>query len=255
MARGLGRIGPLERREAASPLRGNPSSRSSGRGDVHELPAAHGRFGRDAAGGGTRPRALARQAVGSRRPHAPRDSPGPSPHRRRRAAEARRRGPHVSAGAVLPRRKADRLRRRSRNGRHPRIHPEHRKRPAEGDREGHVSRDRLPDGARVVAIGEDGLYVLRTDGGDPPRRVPGAPPGFPLCWSADGRAMYTHEETDKLTIYRVDLATGRGERLKELPLPTGRASCGTDPAPSGWVLPSRPTAVTTPTATSRTRTT
>ena len=95
-----------------------------------------------------------------------------------------------------------------------------------------------PDGTRFVGWSDDGLFLVRTDGGAPPRPVPGDPRGFPSVWSADGRAIYTYEETDKLTLYRLDLATGRGERLKELSPPdkTGFVRYGSRPVGMGFAV-------------------
>ena len=59
--------------------------------------------------------------------------------------------------------------------------------------------------------------------------------GVSVRWSADGRAIYAYEETDRLTLYRLDLATGRNERLKELfpPDKTGFLRYGIPPGRDG----------------------
>jgi Tol biopolymer transport system component len=95
-----------------------------------------------------------------------------------------------------------------------------------------------PDGTHLVGWSDDGLSLLRTDGGAPPRRIPGNPPGWPSRWSSDGRAVYTYDETDRLILYRVDLATGRSAALKELAPPdmTGFLRFGSRPVGMGFAV-------------------
>ena len=73
LARRVRRGGPLPRREAASPLRGEPHS---GGGGLHDLPARDGRLGRRDTGGGTGTGAVPRRGVGARDPPVSRDAPG-----------------------------------------------------------------------------------------------------------------------------------------------------------------------------------
>ena len=83
-----------------------------------------------------------------------------------------------------------------------------------------------PDGLTIAgkADQELGFRLYRADGEGPPRAVPGALPGDVLIrWSSDGRTIYAYSVDDidepRLTLYRLDLATGRRERWKELAPP------------------------------------
>jgi Tol biopolymer transport system component len=79
-----------------------------------------------------------------------------------------------------------------------------------------------PDGLRVAAKTIEGNSVIcRTDGGGRPRPIEGSLPDDLLVqWSSDGRTIYVKGGEDQpLTLYRLDLATGRRERWKELAPP------------------------------------
>jgi hypothetical protein len=83
-----------------------------------------------------------------------------------------------------------------------------------------------PDGGQVAGTTTKGIHLIyRADGEGRPQPVEGAlPDDFLLQWSADGKTIYVRGAEDQpLTLYRLDLATGRRERWKELapPDPTG----------------------------------
>jgi hypothetical protein len=83
-----------------------------------------------------------------------------------------------------------------------------------------------PDGRAIAASTQDGLHLIyRSDGEGRPRTIEGAlPEDLLVQWSADGKAIYVRGGEEKpLTVYRVELPTGRRERWKELapPDPTG----------------------------------
>jgi Tol biopolymer transport system component len=75
-----------------------------------------------------------------------------------------------------------------------------------------------PDGKRFAVRGADGrVGVLPTEGGSP-LPVGGLEPGaVPLGWSADGRSLFAwSREQLPARIVRVDLATAKGEIVREL---------------------------------------
>ena len=73
------------------------------------------------------------------------------------------------------------------------------------------------DGRFAVLLDNNRSFLFPTDGGDP-TPVPGLDVGeFPIQWSADGRSLYTHREGElPARIWRVEIATGRKELVKEL---------------------------------------
>ena len=75
-----------------------------------------------------------------------------------------------------------------------------------------------PDGLSVVGIASDARATIFAMDGGPARAVPGVERGeVPLCWSADGLALYVYRPTAlPLRIIRVDLATGSRELWKEI---------------------------------------
>ncbi len=91
-----------------------------------------------------------------------------------------------------------------------------------------------PDGRRVAGTTPDGkLWIYPIDGGVRPQRIADILPGDTLVqWGADGKTIYLRgAEEQPLTLYRLDLATGRRERWKELapPDPTGFQGYATGP--------------------------
>ncbi len=73
-----------------------------------------------------------------------------------------------------------------------------------------------PDGKLVGAIAPDRRILLYpTDGGEP-KSVPGIEPEETFIrWTADGRAIYVSDyRRTPVTVYRLDLATGRREPLR-----------------------------------------
>jgi hypothetical protein len=73
-----------------------------------------------------------------------------------------------------------------------------------------------PDGLVLArdAKGQAGLHSL--EGGEPRRLPAQIKAEFPLCWSADGRWIYTGARGAPGQLGRVDLATGREEPWKQL---------------------------------------
>ncbi len=87
--------------------------------------------------------------------------------------------------------------------------------------EGFIAMVVSPDGRTVAGLLRSDFrpYLYSVDDRSPPRPVPGALPREPLVqWSSDGKAIYAWgaEPRRPLTLYRLDLATGRRERWKEL---------------------------------------
>ena len=79
-----------------------------------------------------------------------------------------------------------------------------------------------PDGREIAGSTPDGLHLIyRTDGEGRARPIDGALPEDVLVqWSADGKSILVQGgEEQPLTLYRIDLATGRRERWKALAPP------------------------------------
>jgi len=92
-----------------------------------------------------------------------------------------------------------------------------------------------PDGREIAGSTLEGLQLIyRVDGQGRPRSIDGAlPEDFLVQWSADGKSIVVRgSEEQPLTLYRIDLATGRRERWKELAPPdlTGFLEYHTGPA-------------------------
>jgi Tol biopolymer transport system component len=92
-----------------------------------------------------------------------------------------------------------------------------------------------PDGQEIAGTTLEGLQLIyRTDGTGRPRTIDGAQPADQLVqWSADGKSMIVRgAEEMPLTLYRIDLATGKRERWKELAPQdlTGFVEFGSGPA-------------------------
>ncbi len=76
-----------------------------------------------------------------------------------------------------------------------------------------------PDGHEIAGSTLEGLHLIyRADGEGRARAIVGAEPGdFLVRWSADGKAILVRGVEERpLTLYRIDLASGRRERWKEL---------------------------------------
>jgi len=77
-----------------------------------------------------------------------------------------------------------------------------------------------PDGRLIAgkADWDSQYFLLSADGTEPRRSLPVARPDDVLIrWSSDGRILYGHgAQDDPLGIFRLDVATGRRERFKEL---------------------------------------
>ena len=91
-----------------------------------------------------------------------------------------------------------------------------------------------PDGQRVAGTTTRGVHLIfRADGEGRPRPIGGALKDDALVqWSSDGKAIYVRGgEARPLILYRLDLATGRRERWKELVPPdlTGFQGYGNGP--------------------------
>jgi Tol biopolymer transport system component len=79
-----------------------------------------------------------------------------------------------------------------------------------------------PDGQWIAGTTTEGHHVIyRSDGKERPRPIEGAlPEDVLLRWSSDGKKIYVRgAEEQPLTLYRIDLATGRRERWRELTPP------------------------------------
>ena len=75
-----------------------------------------------------------------------------------------------------------------------------------------------PDGRSVAGKTAEGISIYPVEGGGAPRPIPGGlPSDIPIQWSSDGTTIYV-QATDEpnLTLYRLDLATGRRDRWMEL---------------------------------------
>jgi hypothetical protein len=81
-----------------------------------------------------------------------------------------------------------------------------------------------PDGKWIAGKGSDDRVVAYPLAGGEPRPIPGVAAGEePVQWSADGSSLFLARFGElPLRIDRLDLATGRRERWKEL-LPADRA--------------------------------
>jgi len=91
-----------------------------------------------------------------------------------------------------------------------------------------------PDGSEIAGSTLDGLHLIyRADGEGRARAIVGAEPGdFLVQWSADGKSVLVRgAEARPMTLFRIDLASGRRERWKELSPPdmTGFVEFGTGP--------------------------
>jgi Tol biopolymer transport system component len=91
-----------------------------------------------------------------------------------------------------------------------------------------------PDGREIAGTTLEGLQLIyRADGAGRPRFIEGTESGdFLVQWSGDGKTIFVRgSEEQPLTLYRIDLATGRRERWKELapPDPTGFLEYGSGP--------------------------
>jgi hypothetical protein len=81
-----------------------------------------------------------------------------------------------------------------------------------------------PDAREIAGSTLEGLnLIFAVDGNGRARAIEGAEPGdFLVQWSADGKTIIARgAETRPLTLYRIDLASGRRERWKELSPPDG----------------------------------
>lgn len=79
-----------------------------------------------------------------------------------------------------------------------------------------------PDGREIAGSTLEGLHLIyRADGEGRARAIPGAEPGdFLVAWSEDGKSILVRGAEERpLTLYRIDLASGRRERWKELAPP------------------------------------
>jgi Tol biopolymer transport system component len=79
-----------------------------------------------------------------------------------------------------------------------------------------------PDGREIGGSTADGLHLIyRTDGEGRARPIDGAlPDDFLIRWSGDGRSIIVQGgEEQPLTLYKIDVASGRRERWKQLSPP------------------------------------
>ncbi len=93
-----------------------------------------------------------------------------------------------------------------------------------------------PDGREIAGTTLEGLQLIyQADGGGRARAIPGAEPGdFLVQWSADGKSILVRGAEERpLTLYRVDLDSGRRERWKELAPPDMAGFLEFDAGPMG----------------------
>jgi serine/threonine protein kinase len=90
--------------------------------------------------------------------------------------------------------------------------------------EGVVGRLVSPDSRYVAGLGPATNLILCPVSGGEPRFVPALDTGFtPAQWSEDGLALYVYRDGElPARIYRVDIATGKQQLVREL-MPSGRA--------------------------------
>jgi serine/threonine protein kinase/Tol biopolymer transport system component len=106
--------------------------------------------------------------------------------------------------------------------------PDHRARSYIYDIDSGESRPLTPEGITGRLISPDGKSFIggggqqkramfSVEGGNNPRPIPGLEnQDFPLGWSADGRSLYVAQGRLPVKVYRLDLASGQREFLKEL---------------------------------------
>ena len=92
-----------------------------------------------------------------------------------------------------------------------------------------------PDGREIAGLSNGHNWIYRADGAGRPRLIKGALPDDLLVeWSSDGRAIYVRgAEYQPLTLYRLDLATGRREEWKKLAPPDLTGFLGYGPSVRG----------------------
>ncbi|HJW14869.1 MAG TPA: hypothetical protein VJ776_09240, partial [Thermoanaerobaculia bacterium] len=93
-----------------------------------------------------------------------------------------------------------------------------------------------PDGREIAGSTLEGLHLIyRADGEGRARAIVGADPGDLLVqWSADGKSILVRgAETLPLTLYRIDLESGRRERWKKLAPPDIAGFMEFEPGPTG----------------------
>jgi hypothetical protein len=78
-----------------------------------------------------------------------------------------------------------------------------------------------PDGNEIAGSTSEGHFRYPASAGGPGRPIAGTEPDdFLVQWSADGKSLFVRGAEDRpLTLYRVDLASGKRERWKELAPP------------------------------------
>ena len=193
----------------------------SGQRELHDLSAHDGRLGPEAARRGQGAGAVARREVGARGRSRSRAASGSAPDRGRRAAAAAgRRYPSLSLGVLLPGRAADPVRGRGegRSLRAPSSRTSREALPSPSARRGMRARSFRRTAARSPARPEGLQLIYPATARAGPRTIEGAlPSDFLVQWSSDGKSIYVRgAEEQPLTLYRLDLATGRRERWKEL---------------------------------------
>ncbi|HLN57908.1 MAG TPA: hypothetical protein VK416_05065, partial [Thermoanaerobaculia bacterium] len=93
-----------------------------------------------------------------------------------------------------------------------------------------------PDGREIAGSTLEGLHLIYRAGGEGrARAIVGADPGDLLVqWSADGKSILVRgAETRPMTLYRIDLESGRRERWKELAPPDMAGFMEFEPGPMG----------------------
>jgi Tol biopolymer transport system component len=77
-----------------------------------------------------------------------------------------------------------------------------------------------PDGRLAAATDpEERLWLVPVEGGEP-RRIPGIEEGEKFAgWTGDGKAVYVYRYTDRVTLHRIEIASGARRPWKEASLP------------------------------------
>ncbi|HSP05626.1 MAG TPA: protein kinase, partial [Acidobacteriota bacterium] len=75
-----------------------------------------------------------------------------------------------------------------------------------------------PDSGLIAATGPDEIPLLYPVAGGSPRTLPQATAGeFPIGWSKESNSVYlSHSEGSSVSLYRIDILTGRKEHLRDL---------------------------------------
>jgi len=95
-----------------------------------------------------------------------------------------------------------------------------------------------PDGKRVITLQPDHTFYIQGLEGGEPQEIPGLESDDePIQWSDDGRAVFVKAAGDFVTkIYRVDLATGRRRKWKDIDPENKVGHVGLEVNPGGILI-------------------